>query len=95
MRTDPAGTKVMLKIGYGEQEIVAFGKLVCGRQDIGMGIAFTIVGPHGQNFVRIDLLSKSPLTVSMLFSSTPSNSDEWMSGKRPRLGSFFYRNSIS
>jgi hypothetical protein len=38
----------MLKIGYGEQEIVAFGKLIYGRQDIGMGIAFTIVGPHDQ-----------------------------------------------
>jgi hypothetical protein len=38
----------MLKIDYPEQEIVAFGKLIYGRQDIGMGIAFTIVGPHDQ-----------------------------------------------
>ena len=48
MRTAPAGTKVMLKIDYGEQEIVEFGKVIYGRQGIGMGIAFTIVGPHDQ-----------------------------------------------
>jgi hypothetical protein len=38
----------MLKIDHGEHEIVAFGKVIYGRKDLGMGIAFTIVGPHEQ-----------------------------------------------
>ncbi|MDX6713170.1 MAG: hypothetical protein QOH96_4186 [Blastocatellia bacterium] len=42
-----AGTKVMLKVAYEGKEIVAFGKVMFARPDIGMGIAFTMVEPHG------------------------------------------------
>lgn len=48
----PAGTKVMLKVTHGEKEIVAFGKVIYGRQDIGMGIAFTNIEPEGQKILE-------------------------------------------
>jgi hypothetical protein len=41
-----AGTKVMLKVAYREKQIVAFGKVIYGRQDIGMGIAFPSIEPE-------------------------------------------------
>jgi len=44
----PAGTKVMLKMVYGREKITAFGKVVYGRSDIGMGIVFTTVEEEDQ-----------------------------------------------
>jgi hypothetical protein len=49
----PAGTKVMLKIAYGGEKITAFGKVIYGRTDIGMGNVFTTFEPEGQNFLKI------------------------------------------
>ena len=50
----PAGSKVMLKI-YGEKQIViAFGKVMYGRQD-SMGIALTAIAPNDQKALE-DLL---------------------------------------
>jgi len=37
----PAGASVMLKIAYKAENITLFGRVVYGRPDIGMGIAFT------------------------------------------------------
>jgi PilZ domain len=48
----PAGTKVMLKAAHAGQEIVAFGKVIYGRRDIGMGIVFTIIEPHDQELLE-------------------------------------------
>src|ERR1700730_3967229 len=42
------GTIVMLKMVYGDKQIVAFGKVMYGRPDIGMGIAFTNIAPEDQ-----------------------------------------------
>jgi hypothetical protein len=41
----PVGTRVMLKMAYGREKITAFGKVIYGRPDIGMGIVFTTVEP--------------------------------------------------
>ena len=43
-----AGTKVMLKVVHAGKEITAFGKVIYGRRDIGMGIVFTTIGPEDQ-----------------------------------------------
>jgi hypothetical protein len=48
----PAGTKVMLKVAHGGQEIVAFGKVIYGRRDIGMGIVFTMIEQHDQELLE-------------------------------------------
>ena len=48
----PAGIKVMLKVSYPGKEIVAFGKVIYWRQDIGMGIAFTSMGPEDQKLLE-------------------------------------------
>ena len=48
----PAGTNVMLTMGYGEKRILACGQVMDGRQDIGMGIAFTTVGPEDQKLLE-------------------------------------------
>ena len=48
----PAGTKVMLKVAHGEKEIVAFGQVMYGRRDIGMGIAFTTMEPFDQKILE-------------------------------------------
>ena len=48
----PAGTKVMLKVAHGGQEIVAFGKVIYGRRDIGMGIVFTMIEPRDQELLE-------------------------------------------
>jgi len=43
----PVGTKVMLKMACGgEKPVIAFGKVVYGRPDIGMGIVFTMLELH-------------------------------------------------
>jgi hypothetical protein len=55
----PAGTKVMLKVAYGEKQIVAFGRVMYGRQDIGMGIAFTTIGPEDQKLLE-DWFAEQP-----------------------------------
>jgi CDGSH-type Zn-finger protein len=47
-----AGTKVVLKVAYRERQIVAFGKVIYGRQDIGMGIAFTSIEPVDQKLLE-------------------------------------------
>lgn len=47
----PAGTMVVLKMAYGEEKIKAFGKVIYGRPDIGMGIAFTTVAPEDQETI--------------------------------------------
>jgi hypothetical protein len=49
----PAGTKVMLKITQGAEKMTAFGKMIYGRTDIGVGIVFTTLEPEGQNFLKI------------------------------------------
>jgi len=51
-RPFPAGTKVMLKMVYARREIVAFGKVMYGRPDIGMGIAFTAITPRDQKVLE-------------------------------------------
>jgi hypothetical protein len=48
----PAGTKVMLKMAYGREKITFFGKVIYGRQDIGMGIVFTTVEPEDQKLLE-------------------------------------------
>jgi PilZ domain len=48
----PAGTKVMLKMVYEGKEIAAFGQVMYGRPDIGMGIAFTAVAPKDQKLLE-------------------------------------------
>jgi hypothetical protein len=50
--TFPAGTKVMLKMVYGREKITAFGKVIYGRPDIGMGIVFTTVEPKDQKLLE-------------------------------------------
>ena len=47
-----AGTKVMLKVVYGVKQMTAFGKVMYGRQDIGMGIAFTAIGAKDQKLLE-------------------------------------------
>ena len=42
----------MLKVSYPGKEIVAFGKVIYWRQDIGMGIAFTSMGPEDQKLLE-------------------------------------------
>ena len=44
--TFPAGTKVVVKMICGLEKVTAFGKVIYGRQDIGMGIVFTTVEPE-------------------------------------------------
>ena len=41
-----AGTKVVLKLANEKEKVTAFGKVIYGRRDIGMGIAFTTVKPE-------------------------------------------------
>src|SRR5579864_4600193 len=48
----PAGTKVMLKVVYGREKMTAFGKVIYGRPDIGMGIVFTTVEPKDQKLLE-------------------------------------------
>jgi len=48
----PAGTKVMLKMAYGREKITVFGKVVYGRQDIGLEIIFTPVEPEDQKLLE-------------------------------------------
>jgi hypothetical protein len=48
----PAGTKVMLKATYGREKITAFGKVIYGRRDIGMGIVFTTIEPEDQKLLE-------------------------------------------
>ena len=48
----PAGTKVTLKIVYGNKKIVAFGQVMYGRADIGMGIAYTNIAPKDQELLE-------------------------------------------
>ena len=47
-----AGTKVVLKMADKREEIVASGKVIYGRQDIGMGIVFTTVEPDAQELLE-------------------------------------------
>jgi hypothetical protein len=54
-----AGTKVILKLVYRERQIVAFGKVIYGRQDIGMGIAFTRTEPEDPTLLQ-DWLAEQP-----------------------------------
>jgi hypothetical protein len=37
---------------YGRQKITAFGKVIYGRRDIGMGIIFTTVEPEDQKLLE-------------------------------------------
>ena len=46
-----SGTKVMLKVVHAGKEITAFGKVIYGRPDIGMGIAFTTMAPEDQKLL--------------------------------------------
>ena len=48
----PAGTRVILKVSYGREKITAFGKVIYGRLDIGMGIAFTTIEPEDQKLLE-------------------------------------------
>jgi hypothetical protein len=48
----PAGTKVKLEVAYGRKGIVAFGKVIYGRRDIGMGIVFTTIEPDDQKLLE-------------------------------------------
>jgi hypothetical protein len=48
----PAGTHVMLKVTYKDRQIIAFGKVMYGRRDIGMGIAFTAIEPKSQKILE-------------------------------------------
>ena len=48
----PTGTKVMLKVVHGGQEIIVFGKVIYGRRDIGMGIVFTMIEPHDRELLE-------------------------------------------
>jgi hypothetical protein len=54
-----AGIKVMLKVVYRGKEIVAFGRVIYGRQDIGMGIAFTSIAPEDQKLLE-DWFAEQP-----------------------------------
>jgi len=55
----PAGIKVMLKVSYPGKEIVAFGKVIYDRQDIGMGIAFTRIEPEDPKLLQ-DWFAEQP-----------------------------------
>ena len=48
----PARTKVLLKVSYGGKEIVAFGKVMFGGLNVGMGIAFTAIAPGDQELLE-------------------------------------------
>lgn len=50
--TFPAGTKVVVKMVCGLEKVKAFGKVIYGRQDIGMGIVFTTVEPEDQRLLE-------------------------------------------
>jgi hypothetical protein len=54
-----AGTKVVLKVAYRGKQIVAFGKVIYGRLDIGMGIAFTTIAPEDQKLLE-DWFAEQP-----------------------------------
>jgi hypothetical protein len=58
----PAGTKIRLTIAHQQKEIIAFGKVIYDRPDIGMGIVFTAIEPADQKLVDawIDELDASP-----------------------------------
>jgi hypothetical protein len=47
-----AGTEVTLKLAYGGTEIVAFGRVIYARPDIGMGVAFTFIGTDDQKLLE-------------------------------------------
>ena len=58
----------MVKMVHGSKKIAAFGRVVYGRQDIGMGIVFTTIEPKTRGFVRIgslDLLLRSECQVQI------------------------------
>jgi hypothetical protein len=42
----------MLKMVYAGKEIVAFGQVMYGRPDIGMGIAFSAIAPKDQKLLE-------------------------------------------
>ena len=48
----PAGTHVMLKVTYKDEQMIAFGKVMYGKRDIGMGIAFTAIEPKSQKILE-------------------------------------------
>jgi hypothetical protein len=48
----PVGTNVMLKVTYKDRQIIAFGKVMYGRRDIGMGIVFTAMEPKSQKILE-------------------------------------------
>jgi hypothetical protein len=48
----PAGTTVMLKVAYGVKQIEAFGRVIYGRPDIGMGIVFTAIEPKSKQILE-------------------------------------------
>lgn len=47
-----AGTRVMLKVAHEREKITAFGRVIYGRLDIGMGIVFTTVEPQDQRLLE-------------------------------------------
>jgi hypothetical protein len=47
-----AGTKVVLKSANETENFTAFGKVIHGRRDIGMRIAFTIIEPEDQKLLE-------------------------------------------
>jgi hypothetical protein len=47
-----SGTKVKVKMVYAGKEIAAFGQVMYGRRDIGMGIAFTGMAPNDRKLLE-------------------------------------------
>jgi hypothetical protein len=47
----PSGTKVLVKMVYEGKQVAAFGQVMYGRPDIGMGIAFTGLAPNDRKLL--------------------------------------------
>jgi PilZ domain len=47
-----AGSNVRLKLANSGQEIIAFGKVIYGRKDAGMGIVFTMLAKEDQKVLN-------------------------------------------
>ena len=47
----PSGAKVLVKMVYAGKQVAAFGQIMYGRPDIGMGIAFTGMAPNDRKLL--------------------------------------------
>ena len=69
----PAGSNVRLKLTNNGQQVIAFGKVIYGRKDIGMGIVFTLLAQDDQKLLDEWLVFRRPATNHLVSGSTETN----------------------